>query len=42
MENKGLPLKIPVKLKFWYQYYVKGEDSFEDSLKPVSVISTVE
>jgi translation initiation factor 4E len=35
-------LALPRPLTFWYQHFVKGEDSFEDSLKPVADVSTVE
>jgi len=36
--NKQNKLALPVKLKFWFQHFVRGEDSFEDSLKEVAVI----
>lgn len=42
MDNKESPLQLGAKLKFWYQHFVKGESTFEDSLKPVAVISSVE
>ena len=42
MDQKSSPLALPKKLKFWYQHFVKGEDSFEESLKPVATIETVE
>ncbi|CAM6005526.1 unnamed protein product [Sphagnum balticum] len=42
MDQKGSPLALPYKLKFWYQHFVKGEDSFEESLRPVAVLTTVE
>lgn len=38
-DNNSLNLKT--KLKFWYQEFVKGENNFEDSLKPVAAIKTV-
>lgn len=42
MDKKDSPLKLHCKLKFWFQHFVKGEDSFEDSLHPVATIETVE
>ena len=41
MDKKDSPLRLQAKLKFWYQHFVKGEDTFEESLKPVAVIETV-
>lgn len=41
MDNKEAPLNLPIKLKFWYQHFIKGQGSYEESLKPVAVISTV-
>jgi translation initiation factor 4E len=42
MEKTSQPLPLSCKLTFWYQHFVKGEDSFEDSLHPVANIDTVE
>ncbi len=41
MDKNDSPLQISARLKFWYQHFVKG-DTFEDSLKPVAVIESVE
>lgn len=35
-------MPLLTKLKFWYQHFIKGQGSYEDSLKPVGVIGTVE
>jgi hypothetical protein len=41
MDKKDSPLGLSARLKFWYQHFVKGEDTFEESLKPVAVIQNV-
>lgn len=42
MDKKSAPLALPAKLTFWFQHFVKGQDTFEDSLHPVATITTVE
>ena len=42
MDKTSSPLKLPTKLKFWYQHFIKGEGNFEDSLRPVAVVETLE
>jgi hypothetical protein len=42
MDKNVSPLALQSKLKFWFQHFVKGEGSFQDSLHPLAVISTVE
>lgn len=42
MDKGSSPLKLHTPLKFWYQYFVKGEGNFEDSLLPVGTVNTVE
>jgi hypothetical protein len=42
MDKTDSPLPLHSKLKFWYQHFVKGEGSFEESLRPVATIATVE
>jgi translation initiation factor 4E len=42
MDGKDSSLPLPARLQFWYHHLVKGEDSFEDSLKPVAAVGSVE
>jgi translation initiation factor 4E len=42
MDKNDSPLQLAARFKFWYQHFVKGEDTFEESLKPVATIATVE
>jgi hypothetical protein len=42
MDKKGSALGLATPLQFWYQHFVKGEDTFEESLKPVAVVATLE
>lgn len=42
MDNKEEPRALPVPLKFWYQHFVRDQGSYEESLKPVAVVKTVE
>ncbi len=39
--DKVATLSLHTKLKFWYQHFVKGEDDYKDSLRPVAEIETV-
>jgi translation initiation factor 4E len=42
MEKTGSKLVLAARLQFWYQHFVKGEDTFEESLKPVATVASLE
>jgi hypothetical protein len=42
MEKTGSALVLAARLQFWYQHFVKGEDTFEESLKPVAAVGSLE
>lgn len=41
MDKTGPALQLAARLQFWYQHFVKGEDTFEESLKPVAAVTTL-
>jgi hypothetical protein len=38
MEADKVQTPLHCKLQFWYQHFIRGEDTFEDSLKPVATV----